>query len=546
MNHDFRTTPLSRSSMRASLAHIESAQLARLSTDAEPTYMFKHALVQDSAYTSLTRHERKRLHRLVAETLERIEPHALDENAALLAFHFEHAEEWGRALLHLLNAAERARRAAAHREEIALLARAITLAERVGDTSLRADAHARRGEAFTSITRWDEARQELEHALALLPLDDLARRAKVLTNLAVAQQWLLALEESQRLGSEALALAEQTGRTELIANALSALAMTESIGGQVRASVAHFDQLFERAGALRSTSLAQGMEIAGLAHYWLGHYPQAIARNREAVQLAREVGDSVALMRGLSNIGMALSAHGEYRQALQAFAEAREFGRAHGLGAWLARQLAIEGGLHLELFDFAGAADLAREAQELAQQSKFIVAIVSPGVDLILNYARTGHLARAAEMEFQVVQALPAVRGAHVWLLDVRFTQARAELAAARLEWDKAFALAEESLALSRLRGRIKYEALALQTRARALKNLGRAPEALDDMRAAVALARETGDPALFVRAALAQLELERDDALMAQTRDAARHISRELADEMLRSRFEAYLSEWI
>lgn len=214
------------------------------------------------------------------------------------------------------------------------------------------------------------------------------------------------------------------------------------------------------------------------------------------------------------------------------------------MGAWLARQIAIEGGLHLELFDYAEAQELALEAQDLARASNFIVAMVSPGVDLLFNYARTGHFIHAAVVEQQVRQAMPSVRGAHVWLLDMRFMQARAELAAARYEWEQALALADQSLALSRQYGRIKYEALGLQTRARVLKNLGGAAEALADANAAVELARLTGDPAMFVLAALARLEITRDDALVAQTRDAAHRISHALPNDALRSRFQAYVAE--
>jgi len=45
------------------------------------TYIFKHALVQDTAYQSLLKKDRGRLHRAVAEAFERAFPDQLDENA---------------------------------------------------------------------------------------------------------------------------------------------------------------------------------------------------------------------------------------------------------------------------------------------------------------------------------------------------------------------------------------------------------------------------------------------------------------------------------
>lgn len=327
MKNTFHATSAPQRVLPSVLEDIEDAQLVRRGTEGNVEFIFKHALVQDGAYTSLTRNERKRLHRLVAGVLERIHALALDENAALLAYHFERADEPAQALAYLQRAAEWARHGGAHHEEIALLTRAIDLAEQQGEFAPRTELYARRGRALTTVTRWQAAREDLELALALLPEHDNAGRAEVLTLLAIARQWLLDLDESRRLGEQALALAEPTGRTDLVANALSALAMTETINGQVLASVAHFDQVFARAGSLRSSSLAQGMELAGLARYWLGHYPQAIERNRQAMEVAREVGDSVALMRGMSNLGMALSANGEYAEAFEVFARARSFGR---------------------------------------------------------------------------------------------------------------------------------------------------------------------------------------------------------------------------
>lgn len=549
MNLDFRHVTVLPRPLAFMLGEIEAAQLVRRAgapETGEPAYIFKHALVQDSAYQSLMRTERKRLHQLVGDTLARDTAGTAGENAALLAYHFEQAEDWPRALEYLQRAAEQARRGAAHREELALLARALQATEHVGGLSpaARAALLARRGQAFASITEWDEAERELTAALDLLPATDLAARAQSLLDLSIVQGWLRKLAEGRRAAHEARILAEQAGRQDLVANALSVLAMSEAVSGDVRASVTDFDQAFERAGELRSSSLVQSMEMSGLAQYWLGDYTAALDRNREAVRRARELGDSVTIMRGLSNIGMSLVASGHYAEAFSAFAEARAFGETHALGAWLARQIAIEGGLHLDLFDFAGAQALALEAQARARASRFIVAMVSPGVDLLFNFARTGHLQHAAAIEAEIRQALPSVTGPHLWLLGLRFAQAQAELAAARLDWPAALELAGRSLELSRRHGRVKYQVAALGTRARALAGLARPADPLETARAAVSLAGANADPALFVRAALGALALQDDPTLRSSARAAAHRITRSLPDAQLADRFSSYLAD--
>ncbi len=74
-----------------SLSQLESSDLVRRLIELDPAYLIKHALVQDTAQGSLLKHERKRLNRLVAVTLEHIYAERLDEYAARLAQHYDAA-----------------------------------------------------------------------------------------------------------------------------------------------------------------------------------------------------------------------------------------------------------------------------------------------------------------------------------------------------------------------------------------------------------------------------------------------------------------------
>ena len=67
------------------LKRLETAELVRELNEPESAYLFKHALIQDTAYTSLLKKDRKEQHRQVGETLEQLYPDHLDDNAALLA-----------------------------------------------------------------------------------------------------------------------------------------------------------------------------------------------------------------------------------------------------------------------------------------------------------------------------------------------------------------------------------------------------------------------------------------------------------------------------
>ena len=71
------------------------------------TYTFKHALVQDAAYASLVRDERRKFHLAVAETLEKDTAGPTATEPELLARHFADAGAPDRAIDYYLKAAGR-------------------------------------------------------------------------------------------------------------------------------------------------------------------------------------------------------------------------------------------------------------------------------------------------------------------------------------------------------------------------------------------------------------------------------------------------------
>ena len=96
--------------------------------------MFKHALVQDTAYASLLKHDRKELHRFVAESLEQAYPERLDENAGLLAYHYAQCGDDAKLFEYAARAASVAANVFAHAEARAFLAQALAAIVNLPDT----------------------------------------------------------------------------------------------------------------------------------------------------------------------------------------------------------------------------------------------------------------------------------------------------------------------------------------------------------------------------------------------------------------------------
>jgi tetratricopeptide (TPR) repeat protein len=463
---------------------------------------FTHDRIRRVVYDELLEPRRKTLHAAVGEALEALYADRPAEVYDRLAYHALQADQRERALGYLLHAADRARGAAAHREEAALLAQALTIAEATGRHELLPDLRTRRGKALARLGLWTSARPDLEAGLVGFAAGQAERRAEVLVDLAEVCFWSLDTANLRRYATEAGALAAQTGLHELVLHAGGWLGMAENADGHLAPSMRRFRDTIAQARELRIAP--PGFVLPVYCHF-----------------------------------GHALAASGRYGEAEQVFAEARRFGREYGVGPLLARAIAVSAGYHLDVLDFPGNEAIAEEARELASSFEFPPTLVSGGLDLLLNFARRHEIDRAERLLPEVTAVVEKAGGWHGWIWRLRLTQAQAELALARGHLDDAVRRATVAIELNHAK-KVKYEAAGLGTRARALHALGRTREAIPDLRRAVQLVRPTGDPAMFLRAAVGLLAIEGDDALAAETLTVADRIARALPNEDMRQRFES------
>src|SRR5205807_9492391 len=130
-------------------------------------YLFRHALVQDAAYASLLKQDRRTLHRLAAETLLATYPGRERGLAGVVAMHFEQAGDAVAATEHLVVAGEHAVERFANREALSFFERALALLP-VDDSriNLRLRAPIGRAKVGWSFTASASYIDELERLVA--------------------------------------------------------------------------------------------------------------------------------------------------------------------------------------------------------------------------------------------------------------------------------------------------------------------------------------------------------------------------------------------
>jgi tetratricopeptide (TPR) repeat protein len=125
---------------RTELGTLEASGLIEIAAlMPELEYLFRHALVQDAAYGSLLKQDRRTLHRAAAETILALHPDRERELAGVIAMHYERAGDEARAAPYLVLAGKHALDRFANKEATAFYVRAGEVADETQvDLRLRA------------------------------------------------------------------------------------------------------------------------------------------------------------------------------------------------------------------------------------------------------------------------------------------------------------------------------------------------------------------------------------------------------------------------
>ena len=287
------------------------------------TYLFKHALVQDAAYSTLLREPRRALHTRIAETIESQFTEVAENQPELLAHHYTEAgltEKaaylWGKAGLRsvdrsaLVEAVEQITRAlgqiaalpstpALRREEIKLQAAVITPLIHVKGYGMPETKAAE-----------ERARLLIEQAEALgEPPEDPLLLFSVLYGFWCASYVAFNGDALGELAAEFLALAEKKGISAPIMMGHRLMAVSFTATGRIAEGRAHFDRAIGlyRADEHRALAARFGQDVRAailsyrpLAQWALGFPVAALADTRQAVKEARKIGQIGTLMYTLS------------------------------------------------------------------------------------------------------------------------------------------------------------------------------------------------------------------------------------------------------
>ena len=280
---------------RTDLNNLEASglvQVAAMEPDLE--YLFRHALVQDAAYSSLLKQDRRTLHRLAAETVLALYPDRKAELAAVIGMHYERAGDPTAAAEHFVVAGEQALERFARKEAVAFFDRAeASIGPDDPRVNLRLRAALGAGKVSWTYRGQDEGIGRLERALAV---------------------------------------GETTGDPKLIADIYFTLAFLRRMRGETVKSSPELKRAVDRAAEIGTalgdpTAHAIPNAFLAIGIMFSGELREGARLLEESLDIISRGTDhvSTAILGGLLTIGLARL--GEFTKAEAALSRARELAK---------------------------------------------------------------------------------------------------------------------------------------------------------------------------------------------------------------------------
>src|SRR5271163_3471168 len=324
-------------------------------------YLFKHALVQDTAYSTLLRGPRQALHRRIAEALEQRFPDVVEMRPEILAHHYGEAAIADKAIGYWHRAGKLSVAKSAVREATAQLRRGLGLLEGLPETrernQLELDIHVTLTAALMAGKGYadPEAVAALERANRLV-----AETAAVGTSLhfsvlyglwvsnSTAGNLVAALEHAANF----LSVAQSQPSSGPLLVGHRTLAHSLIYSGDYRAALAHAETAASlyRPDEHRDDALRYGQDIGVSAFVmlswalWHRGYPDQSARAADrALALSRQLGHAHTLAHALALAGVAAVFARDVATACACSNECIALASEHGFAQWTARGRVLQG-----------------------------------------------------------------------------------------------------------------------------------------------------------------------------------------------------------
>jgi predicted ATPase/class 3 adenylate cyclase len=361
----------------------EAGLILRREHSAIEMYMFKHALVQDTAYASMLRSERPPLHARIAETLATKFIDVAEGAPEVVAYHFTQARQTVPAVHHWLRAGRQASKRSAFMEAITHFQTALKLLVELPEDKNRFElelqlqqslAHASiAAKGFAAV----ETTSAFNRALELCnKLGGPPQMFSVLKGLVgVGHLMRGEIEKARAVAQDMLGLAQERGDTEALLMGHRVLGMSLFLLGELRAAQIELQKAIElhdpvqhapQALVFSLDFKATAQAYLGLTSVLLGDTEAGLRGCRDALAYAEELRHPHSICYVLSFLAGAYLMAGNPRAAFPVAERTIGYSNEYGFPQWSAGGLMLRGWARMDLGEIeAGFADIRNSIRGL-------------------------------------------------------------------------------------------------------------------------------------------------------------------------------------
>ena len=337
---------------------VSSGLLLQYGAARDATFVFKHSLVQETAYQSLLRRTRQRHHRRIAKALEETLAETAEQRPELVAHHHTEAGNVADAVPYWGRAGTQAVSRAAFAEAIGHLSRGLGLLETLPATAERdrqelalqsplgMALQAHRGYAAAEVDQAYARARELCQRTG-----DAAELISVLRGQHMFYGVRADYPTAMRIGEQLLALATRDGHAAHRLEAHLALGLYSLYRGDFAASRRHLEHGIALVDSTRGETAAFHRlgDTAAMCHsylartlWFMGCIDEAERHSLEGVSLARSLAAPMTVAQAMGMHTLLLQVRRHIEAALEWAQHTRVYAAEHGFPYWASLSSMVE------------------------------------------------------------------------------------------------------------------------------------------------------------------------------------------------------------
>jgi class 3 adenylate cyclase/tetratricopeptide (TPR) repeat protein len=472
--------------------------LERISSDHIPQYQFKQPLMQETAYHSLLRRDRRHYHQLVGHAIETLYKKNLHTKFDLLAHHFYEAANWPKAFGYTLEAMELARYTYSCQEVLFNIDRALDIIskgqwERSNIKIL--DLLMRKGKMLFCMGQLKAAQAVFKNVLSETGRSgDREIEAEALFRLGWTSFYTHQPRSSQALLTRAIHLSRQQNFPEILLKASGFLGFVYAVMGNLKDAEHLLREAFEL-GVHLDKSEGRAWSIVNLARYynWIGEFEKTLELCRQLDRLNQNIRSPYFLILLHFIQGSSYGALGRTEESKRQLRDGlKQLERADDK-FWRPRFLNTLGWVHAENGEFLDAVRLNKQSLEEAIHTDNPEIIHNAQINLGENYLAMDDLAEAKNVLEKVWEEIkkPGISYTR-WRYKTRLFIAMGELYGKLGDTKKGLGFIRKAMSLARKSMAKKHRAIAYLVKSRLLSP--RRPDQIQkSLEKALALSLEMG-----------------------------------------------------